>query len=201
MGRHLRQGLLSFVLGVAGTGAGPGSTWVKRGCGEPGMSGLAPPPSASHSYLHLPIWFSCLWHQGYHPIPIPRHTVIFFISFACFAKAMNPAGPASLWAQASGVACRGAEGRLLGEASYVTCKEEKGLWCYSNSQGVPSAYSEAKIICSLNCLVEKHHKFWRVVFVLAHFLVLLWSYGFLYCSCDGFLLGCCGTSFSWQGTN
>lgn len=44
------------------------------------------------------VWVSCFQHQGCDSIPAPWHTVIFFIFFSCFAMAMNPAGPESLWA-------------------------------------------------------------------------------------------------------
>lgn len=106
MGRHRGKGCLCFVFSVAGTGAGTHSesTCVKWGWGMPQMSGLGmgfwrPLPNSS--------WFSCSQDHGYDSVPCSL-AIISLIPFACFAMAVNPAGPESLWAQPNGIVYGGA---------------------------------------------------------------------------------------------
>jgi hypothetical protein len=134
----------------------------------PGRLLLTAPPT-----FILAVWFGCFQDQGYDSIPVPWHTVIFFISFACLAMAMNPAAPASLWTQPNGIAHGGAECRLPG----------KPLMSHVRKKKVSSVIQILKVFLlliskpksSVPCIVylKKHHKFWRVIFVPAHFLVLL----------------------------
>lgn len=149
------------------------STCVRWGWEMPQMSGLGM-GFWSPSHVRLSSLIQLLpGSRAWLSPPFPGTQLFSSFPLLAFAMAVNPAGPESLWAQPKGIVCGGAKCCLLGEASYVTCNGGKRLLCYSNSHGVPSAYFQAEIISSLNCLVEKHHKFGGVVFVPANFLVLL----------------------------
>lgn len=79
------------------------------------------------------VWVSRFQHQGCDSIPAPWHTVIFFIFFSCFAMAMNPAGPESLWAQPNGVSVGVPSASSWRKPLLSHVPKEKSLLCHSNS--------------------------------------------------------------------